>query len=159
MRDGPDLQRIPRDGRSTLAAAMSYPFLSAEWIAAAKAIRDEYADRVKPPDGIAVRANLVITAGPDGHDIEAHLDAGGEGTHVELGHLNGPDVTITTDYGTAKSIFADQDAQAAMAAFMGGRIRVEGDTAKLMVMMAQAQQTQLDPVALEIAAKVRSITS
>lgn len=138
---------------------MSYRFLSAEWIAAAKAIRDEYADQVKPPAGTAVKANLIVTGGPDGSDILAHLDAGGEGTHVELGHQDDPDVTVTTDYITARAIFADQDGAAAMAAFLGGKIRVEGDTTRLMVMMAQAQQAQLDPVAGDIAAKVRAITA
>jgi hypothetical protein len=137
-----------------------HPFLSPEWIVAAQAIRDEYRDRVSAPVGVAVRANLVIADAPGGEEIAAHLAVGPDGTHLELGHLDAPDVTLRTDFATAKAMFADRDGTVAMQSFMAGKIRVEGDTAKLMVLMAQAaQQQQADPLALEIADRVRAITT
>ena len=42
-----------------------YAFLSDEWMEAAKAIRDEYADQVSPP-AHAIRMNQVVTDVPFG---------------------------------------------------------------------------------------------
>ena len=51
-----------------------YAFLSEEWMEAAKAIRDEYKDQVKPP-AHSIRMNQVVTDVPFGDGtIEAHLD-------------------------------------------------------------------------------------
>lgn len=133
-----------------------HPFLSPEWIAAAREIRDAYRGKVRA-GGVSVRMNQVITEAPDGATIHASLDTSSGEPVVNLGHLDAPDLTITTDYATAKAIFVNQDAQAAMQAFMTGQIRVEGDMAKLLMMQAQA--ASIDPVAVEIAAKVKAITS
>ncbi|MDH4148197.1 MAG: SCP2 sterol-binding domain-containing protein, partial [Acidimicrobiia bacterium] len=91
--------------------------------------------------------------------IAAHIDAADGRADIELGHLDSPEVTITTDHATARAIFADNDGSVAMAAFLGGKIRVEGDVAKLMVLMAQAQQRQAEPLAVELAQRVRAITA
>ena len=42
-----------------------YPFLSEEWMEAAKAVRDEYAGKVSPP-AHAIRMNQVVTDVPFG---------------------------------------------------------------------------------------------
>ncbi|MCC6434823.1 MAG: SCP2 sterol-binding domain-containing protein [Acidimicrobiales bacterium] len=99
--------------------------------------------------------NQVITDVPDG-TIEAHLDTSSGRTQLELGHLTDPDLTVTTDYATARAIFVLQDAAAAMQAFMSGKIRVEGDMGKLMLLQAQAMQP--DPLAAEVAERVKAIT-
>ena len=136
------------------AVSETHQFLSAAWIEAARAIRDEYAGRVGAPP-VALRMNQVITDGPDG-TIEAHLDTSSGRTQLELGHLTDPDLTVTTDYATARAIFVLQDAAAAMQAFMSGKIRVEGDMGKLMLLQAQAMQP--DPLAAEVAERVKAIT-
>ena len=51
----------------------------------------------------------------------------------------------------------EQDGQAAMQAFMGGRIKVQGDMTKLLVL--QGQLGTPDPVALEVAGRIKAITS
>ncbi|MPY95464.1 MAG: hypothetical protein GEV08_21130 [Acidimicrobiia bacterium] len=135
---------------------MTYEFMSPEWIAAAKAIGDEYTGRVAAV-AIAVRVNQVITDAPGGRRIEAHLDTSTGATVIDLGHLDEPDVTITTDYETAKALFVGQDPQAAMQAFLGGKVRVEGDMSKLMLL--QAQRLQVDPLTAEAAERVRAITA
>lgn len=135
---------------------MKYPFLSQEWIAAAKAIGDEYAGRAKPVP-VEIKVNQVITGAPDGVDVHAHIDTSAGAMLVELGHLEAPDVTVTTDYATAKALLVDQDAAAAMQAFMEGRIKLDGDPSKLM--MLQAQQLQVDPIAAEVAQRIRDITA
>jgi putative sterol carrier protein len=73
---------------------------------------------------------------------------------LELGHLENPDVTVTLPYDTARSLLVDQDQQAAMQAFMSGKIKVEGDMMKLMAL----QTTAIDPVALEAAQRIKEIT-
>jgi hypothetical protein len=136
--------------------ADKHPFLSPEWIAAAKRIRDEYRDRPRNA-GLEIRMNQVITDAPGGEDIRAHIDTSGGDLVVDLGHLERPDLTITTDYATARAIFVNQDAAAGMQAFMSGKVKVEGDMTKLLAMQAQA--ATIDPVAAEIAKRVKDITS
>ena len=132
---------------------MTYEFMSPAWIAAAKAIGEEYVGRV-PPVTTSIKVNQVITEAPGGRTIEAHLDTSNGTTVIDLGHLAEPDVTVTTDYATAKALFVDWDPQAGMQAFMAGRIKVQGDISKLMAM----QQAGLDPVALEAARRIQAIT-
>jgi hypothetical protein len=63
---------------------------------------------------------------------------------------------VTLDYETAKNLLVEANPQAGMQAFMAGRIRVDGDIAKLMAFQQQAGA--IDPIAVEIALRVREIT-
>ncbi len=133
----------------------AHPFLSEEWIEAARAIRAELEGKatVKPPP---FRMNQVVTEVPFGDGtLNAHTDTTSGELVLELGHIDNPDVTVTLPYDTAKSLLVDQDQQAAMQAFMSGKIKVEGDMMKLMAL----QTTQVDPVALEAAARIKEITA
>ena len=118
-----------------------FEFLSPAWIEAARAIRDEFEGRAPAPP-VALRMNQVITDAPQG-TIEAHLDTTAGGTALELGHVADPDLTITTDYATAKAVFALADPAVAMQAFMAGKIRIEGDLSKLMMLQASAMQPEI----------------
>lgn len=109
------------------------PFLSDEWINAVAALQAEYRDRL-PGANVKMRANQVITGLPFGDGVaNFHIDSTGGHTQLGLGHLDGVDVTVTTDYDTAKALLVQQDQQAVMQAFMQGKIKVQGDMAKLMV--------------------------
>ena len=130
--------------------------MSPEWIAAAKAIGDEYAGRVKPVP-VSIRINHVITGAPGDRTIESHFDTSSGRAVMDLGHVDSPDLTITTDYETARALFVENDPQAGMQAFMAGKVRVEGDIAKMMALQVQ-QQLQVDPLALEVAQRLRDIT-
>jgi hypothetical protein len=133
----------------------TYPFLSPEWTAAARVLHAEYAGTVATPPGVAVRMNLVVTEVPFADEtILAHLDTISGQPEIDLGHLDGPDCTITVDYETAKAILVDQDSQAAMQAFLSGRIKVDGDLSRLMAL----QGSIVDPSAGGIASKIREIT-
>jgi hypothetical protein len=132
----------------------TYPFLSDEWLLAARAIREEYRGKTQPM-AHQVRMNQVITDVPFGSGtIEAHMDSSSGEMELELGHLPDPEVTVTVDYPTAKAIFVEQNPQAGMQAFMAGKIKVQGDMTKLMAM----QSTGMDPMAGEVAAKIKAIT-
>ena len=77
-----------------------------------------------------VQINLMMKGAPFGDGaIQAHLDTGDE-IELDLGHIDGAPTTITTDYDTAKALFVEQDQQAAMQAFIGGRIQITGDMTK-----------------------------
>ncbi|HEY7626636.1 MAG TPA: SCP2 sterol-binding domain-containing protein [Ilumatobacteraceae bacterium] len=134
---------------------MPFPFLSEEWMNAAKAIREKYAGQTSEIT-ISVRMNQVITDSPFGDgDIKLYLDTSSGSLVMEPGELDAPDLTLTTDYETAKKIFVDQDQAAGMQAFMAGKIKVQGDMMKMMAMQTSMPQ---DEIAKTIAAEVKDIT-
>ena len=131
-----------------------YPFLSDEWMDAAKAIREEYKGKGAPVAHV-VKMNQIITDVPFGDGtINAHMDTSGGEMEMDTGHLDNPDLTVTLDYDTAKAILVDQNPQAGMQAFMAGKIKVQGDMTKLMAM----QSGPVDPTAQEVAARIKEIT-
>lgn len=104
---------------------MAHEFLSDDWFAAVEALGPPPTAAGPDPGTI----NLIVTR-PDGEDIEIHL-AGGT---FDMGLADSPSVTVTTTYDVAKAVFLKGDQQAAMQAFMAGKVKVEGDMAKLMAM-------------------------
>ncbi len=135
-----------------------HPFLSTAWIDAARAIGETYRGRITPP-AIPIRMNQIVTDTPDGADILAHLDNADGELAIELGHIPDAELTVTIDYPTARAIFVDGDAAAAMAAFLAGKIRVEGDVTRLLLLQAQTQQTDVDPLARELHDRIKAITA
>ena len=137
--------------------AEAFPFLSDEWILAARQIREEHAGGGIPVP-TPVRMNQVITDVPFGESpVRAHLDTTSGELVMDLGHVDDPDVIVTLEYETARAIFVDGTAQAGMAAFMQGKIRVDGDLAKLI-----AALQQVNPVAFqasEIQRRIMDITA
>lgn len=136
--------------------AEKYVFLTPEWIAAAKRLRDEMEGPSTPP-AHKVRMNQIITDAPfnDGAEIHVHMDTSDGELKLEEGHLENPDLTVTVDWETAKAIFVDQNPQAGMQAFMAGKVKVQGDMTKLMAM----QQGTPDPNAQALAQKIKEITA
>ena len=139
----------------------TYLFLSDDWITEARKIRAEVP---APPSGDepaanAVRMNQVITDVPFGSgNLDAHLDTSSGTLEMETGHLEHPDVTVTLDYETAKAIFVDGTLEAGMKAFMDGKVRVQGDMAKLIAALQQLSPP--DPAAVDQAQRrIREITA
>lgn len=146
---------------SVAGVPATYPFLSDEWIAEARKIRAEFAanpDNQAPAAPASVRMNQVITDVPFGEGkLDAHLDTSSGTLEMETGHLDDADVTVTLDYATAKAIFVDGTLEAGMRAFMDGRVRVQGDMAKLI--SALQQLAPPEPGAVDQAqALIRDIT-
>jgi putative sterol carrier protein len=158
MSPGAGDRRSSRTEEGKLAAVSQYQFLSEEWMGEARKIRAEYEGKA-PEIPVSVRMNQVITDVPFGDGvINAHLDTSAGQMELELGHLETPDLTVTMEYATARAILVDGDAAAAMQAFMGGRIKVDGDITKMMALQA-AGAGAVDPVAAEIAQRLQSITA
>ena len=130
---------------------MSYQFLSEEWIEAARKLRaDAPAPATKPQP---VKMNLTITEVPFGDgSVDAHMDTTSGELELDTGHLDGADVTATLDYETAKAMMVDANPQAAMQAFMAGKIKLQGDMTKAMAL-------QSGPVDAELTAKIQEITA
>jgi hypothetical protein len=132
----------------------TYPFLSPDWIDQAKKIYDA-AGGAGIPGGAAMKMNQVVTDVPFGDgSIDAHIDSTGGTMQIELGHIDDAEVKITVPYTVAKSIFVEGNLQAAMQAFMGGQIKVEGDMTKLLAM----QGASPDEATLAIQAQIKEIT-
>ncbi len=132
-----------------------YPFLSDEWLEEARKVREEFSGQGSPP-AHAVKMNHIITDVPFGPGtVDAHMDTSGGTVDLGTGHLEDAELTITLDYETAKSILVDQNPQAGMQAFMAGKIKVVGDMTKLMAMQ---QQSTPDPVAQQVAGRIKEIT-
>jgi hypothetical protein len=135
---------------------MAYPFLSDEWLEEARSIRAEFAGKT-PPVPHVVRMNLVITGVPFGEGtIHAHMDTTSGELELDTGHLETQDLKVTVDYLTAKAILIEGNPQAGMQAFMAGKVKVEGDMAKLMALSAAPPAG--DSSAAEMAAKLKDIT-
>jgi hypothetical protein len=108
-----------------------FTFLSDEWLDAAKALAEEAGGAGAMPDNVSL--NIVVTGGPQG-DRELHL-AGG---NFSTGLIDDAPTKLTVPYSVARAMFLDGNQQAAMQAFMGGQIKVEGDMTKLMAMQGGA---------------------
>ena len=160
MPTGPTPPDVDRVGSSRQfcggPVATAYPFLSPDWMNAARALR-ETMPRPDTAPPVAVRMNLVVTDTPFDADVQGHVDTTDGEVVIEDGHLDGPDLTVTVDYATARAIFIDQDAAAAMQAFMGGRIKVDGDLTKMLAMQASAAAPDANAQALADA--LRDITA
>jgi putative sterol carrier protein len=132
-----------------------HAFLSDEWMDEARKIREEYAGKT-PPVAHVVKMNMVIKEVPFGDGVvNAHMDTTGGEAKMDTGHLDAPDLTVTTDYGTAKAIFIDGNPQAGMQAFMAGKVQIQGDMSKLMLL----QSAPPDASAIEMQGKIKEITA
>jgi hypothetical protein len=137
----------------------SHPFLSNEWIEAARAVHLEYEGRLPPPP-LPVRANVVVTQVPHGTGrVEGHVDTTGGNLTVDHGHVPSPDLTVTVDYGTARAAFVTQDLQALMQSFLGGKILVEGDVTKLLALQTPPRDPEAAALAAEVGRRIREITA
>ena len=123
---------------------------------AARAIRAKYADEV-PEVEADLRINQVVTDVPfRDSEVNSHLDTTTGRVAMELGLLDDADVTVTTDYETAKALFVDQDPAVAMQSFMNGKIKVQGDMMKMMAMQTAIPSNEFTDT---IAEEIKSITA
>ena len=126
---------------------MRYDFLSPEWFAAVQSIADQ---APPPPEAMAgVPINMVVTGSPTG-DLEAHLMDG----VIQTGWAADAPTKITVSFKVAKQLFIEGDNEAAMQAFMSGRIKMEGDVSKMMAMTSASA----DPAYEAFSQKIQDLT-
>ena len=108
----------------------TFVFLSDEWFDAVRRIVDER--EVVLPAGGSVRMNVVVTSTPFAADRHLHFDTTDGEPIWGLGHLTTVDLTLTTDYDTARDLLVGADLQIVMQALFEGRVKIQGDLTKLM---------------------------
>jgi hypothetical protein len=151
QRDEPDREQERR--------VTQHPFLSDEWVEETRRIRAQY-EGATPEITVSVRMNQIIEEVPFGEGvIQAHVDTSSGQLVIERGHLDSPDVTVTLTYDTAKALLVDGDAQAAMNAFLAGRIRVDGDITKLLALQSVGANSPASPAAAEMVKRIQTMTS
>jgi len=129
-----------------------YPFLSDDWLREVDRLVEEHGG-AEAPGPVDMMMNLTITETPFGAERLLHLgSASGRGSWG-AGHVDGADLTLTTDYTTAKEVFVSGDPSAGMQAFMSGRVKMAGDMAKLLAAQSSAASggsTELETAIQEI---------
>jgi hypothetical protein len=157
---------------------MGFPFLSTEWITSVMAVRDEYVSQLPDVPVPPLRVNLQVTGVPadvaeDGV-VLAHADTGGPGLALNVGPL--PDLTVSLDYQTAYDLLVTQKPNAALGAFLTGRIKLVGDLERLTAttgfdpaaipqllaglgITGSSTLAEIDPLAAEIGGRIRALTA
>ena len=109
---------------------MGHKFLSDGWFDEAGKIFNEISPPI--PDAIKdIVINFRVKEAPNG-DVEARM-AGGQ--LLKGFHADAP-TTLNIPYEVALKMMIENDESAAMQAFMGGQIQVEGDMSRVMAMQA-----------------------
>ena len=129
-----------------------YPFLSSEWFTEVRRLHEAYDNAA--PAAAQIRMNLMITETPFRADLSMHMVVADGRADWDEGHIEDPDVTLTLGYITAREIFVGGNPQAAIEAFMAGKIIMQGDITKLIEMQA----TQPGPAAPGLARALQEIT-
>jgi len=130
----------------------AYPFLSDEWLAEVRRIVD--AQDMEVPSGTNLTMNLLVTETPFAEDRRLNIAMQGGNADWSAGHVEGADLTLTTDYVTARAVLMSGDAQAALQAFMEGKVKIQGDLTKLMA----AQASGAAPGGIALAGQIAEIT-
>jgi hypothetical protein len=124
-----------------------HAFLSDEWFAIVEKLVEEHGPEAPP--GVHLVTNVVVTDSPFGADRHLHMASRDGRGHVGIGHAPDADATITTDYETAKEMFTSGQPDVALQAFMAGKVRIQGDLAKIMAAQTAANPATSNAALLE----------
>jgi len=133
-------------------------FLSAEWIAAARELHDEFAHRISPPEE-TVRMNVTVVDAPFVEGVVlGHLDTTDGSVIPREGHLEGPDLAVRVPYEIARELLVEQQFEMLMISFMSGEIEVEGDVTMVMALQDVEPTPEQQELAEEVIARLQAIT-
>jgi hypothetical protein len=140
----------------------TYPFLSDDWFAAAAALlADEPVVAPEALESVDLVVDATVTGTPFGADRELHLGHRHGEPVWGLGRAEQADVTIVTDYATARDLFLGSDPQAVLSAFLLGKLVVSGDIGAL-VARVQPDMAGLGagamPIPTSLVARLKDIT-
>jgi hypothetical protein len=107
-----------------------YQFLSDDWFAIVDRLVEDMG--AETPSQADLVMNLVVTDTPFGSEKHLHVGARSGRGHWGIGHAADADLTVSTDYATAREILLSGDPQAGLNAFMSGKVMIQGDLAKLL---------------------------
>jgi putative sterol carrier protein len=133
-----------------------YDFLSPQWMDAAREIRARH--HQQPDHPVSVRINFAVSHVPFGDDdtVFAYIDTSSGEFEFELGQLDGADALVMTDYEVAKALIVGAEPAALMQVFLEGRLKVQGDMTRLMVLQANMPSGE---IAQQIGEELRAVTN
>lgn len=136
----------------------TFPFLSPDWIEAARGIHEEYKDQVDEP-AEAIRLNVTVTAAPfSDNEVLGHIDTTDGSVVPDEGHLENPDVSVQLPYEIARQLLIDPQPENVMIAFMSGDIEVVGDVTLLMSLQDIEATPEQQALAEEVVGRLTEIT-
>ncbi len=126
-------------------------------------IRADYTNRVPPAD-FDVAANITVTSPPFGDGpVLGHIDAGGPTLTIEEGHLDSPDFSLEVPYEIAQQLFVDRDPAQVMPALIGGRVKLTGDSSKVLLLAGSIapppSEVERVSLAREVLGRIDAITA
>ncbi|MBP9115571.1 MAG: SCP2 sterol-binding domain-containing protein [Acidimicrobiia bacterium] len=132
-----------------------FEFLSPEWEKAADEI---VGDReVDNPTDVQLTINITVTPTPYG-DKQVSIVARENSVALIESHQETSDVTVKSDYDTAKALFLEGTMAIVMNAMMQGKVVVQGNMAKLMSMASNPGASGAMPFLEDISTKLKEIT-
>ncbi len=120
-------------------------FLSQEWLDETRKMADGQPERM----GASARLQYVLTAAPDGGDLKYYwVIVDGKLLESGLGELDDTEITLTLSY--ADGMLIQKGELDSNAAFMQGRVKVSGNTPKLMALLPITQSPEYKQLQREI---------
>lgn len=132
-----------------------FEFLSPEWEVAAESLHDS--NSAQAPEDISFSMNVTITPTPYGDKLISIVADAGVAT-VEKVHTENPDLTVKTDYETARKLFLEGEMNIVLSAMLEGKITVGGDIAKLLSMASSPGAMPSMPFLEDLATRLKEIT-
>ena len=123
-------------------------WLTQEWLDEQRTLGDTQPER----PGASARMQYLVKGGPDGDVAYYWILEDGKLLEDKLGELDDPELTLIMSYDDAKKV--QQGEIDENTAFMQGRIKVEGNMAKLMSLMPITSS----PEYRDLQAKLRELT-
>jgi len=133
-----------------------YPFLSDDWFGIVEKLVEDMG--AEAPAQADLLMNLVVTDTPFGAERHLHVGARNGLGHWGIGHAPDADLSVTTDYETAREILLSGDPQAGLTAFMSGKVKIQGDLAKLLAGAQAGSGTGAPAGAFALAEAIQGIT-
>lgn len=128
------------------------------WIENARAIHDEYKDRVDEPTE-SLRMNVTVTDAPFSDALVlGHIDTTAGSVVPDDGHIDDPDVSVTLPYELARQLLVDPQPENVMIAFMSGEIEVQGDITLMMSLQDIEATPEQQALAEEVVSRLMAIT-
>jgi len=120
-------------------------FLSQEWLDETRKMADGQPERM----GASARLQYVLTGAPDGGDLKYYwVIVDGKLLESGLGELDDAEITLTLPHADATLI--QKGELDSNAAFMQGRVKVSGNTPKLMALLPITQSPEYKQLQREI---------
>lgn len=120
-------------------------FLTQEWLDETRKMADGQPERM----GASARLQYVLTGAPDGGEVKYYwVIVDGKLLESGLGELDDAEITLTLSHADATLI--QKGELDSNAAFMQGRVKVSGNTPKLMALLPITQSPEYKQLQREI---------